>query len=179
MFIKLGTTLESWFIWVLSHYKIKTYFLETVFRCRNATLTPTPSARRKMLADKRVDIWEMGVSVYHILPRSGPGPAPGSPLKSDAWNWTITSAGGCWLGTCSPALLLRPASEDKTNIFWWGRDNCGTLACGIPQKVWRKVLVMSQKCRMNTQHMILKWKRCIVYRQAEDKLPCSYLSAIS
>ena len=136
--------------------------------------------------NKRVDIWEMGVSVSHILPRSGPGPGPGSrvqgpgsPLKSDAWNWTITSAGGCWLGTCSPALLLRPASEDKTNIFWWGRDNCGTLACGIPQKVWKKVLVMSQKCRMNTQHMILKWKRCIVYCQAEDKLPCFYLSAIS
>ena len=155
-----------------------------MFRCRNATLTPTPSARRKMLAGP-IKEWTFERWVYQCITfcrgqDQDRLQAPGSPLKSDAWNWTITSAGGCWLGTCSPALLLRPASEDKTNIFWWGRDNCGTLPCGIPQKVWKKVLVMSQKCRMNTQHMILKWKRCIVYRQAEDKLPsCSYLSAIS
>ena len=126
---------------IFLNIKRKLYFLKRCFVVEMPCSRPLHQRDEKCWLIKE---WTFERWVYQCITfnraRSGPGPGPGSPLKSDAWNWTITSAGGCWLGTCSPVLQLSSSdTEDKTNIFWWGRENCGTLACGIPQKVWRKM----------------------------------------
>ena len=149
-----------------------------MFRCRNVMLTPTPSERSKMLAGP-IKEWTFERWVYQCITfcrgqDQDRVQGPGSPLKSDAWNWTITSAGGCWLGTCSPALLLSSSAQHpRIKLTFSDEDEIivGLYHVGYLRKC-------EGKCRTNTQQMTLKWKRCIVIRQAVDKLPCSYLQAM-